>query len=112
MAIDRKALMDALESRSPGVRQARVAQALLLMADGVPALTVARYLFLPEPVILQYWQAFTRARMADRETDAFPSGAETHGEDSPHAARLDGPLRRSLPCRRQWVNTARNSGTG
>jgi len=39
---DRKALMDALESPSQGVRQARVAQALLLMADGCPAATVAR----------------------------------------------------------------------
>ena len=39
---DRKALVDALESPSPGGRQAPVAQALLLMADGGPAATVAR----------------------------------------------------------------------
>jgi hypothetical protein len=39
---DRKALVDALESPSPGARQAPVAQALLLMADGGPAATVAR----------------------------------------------------------------------
>ena len=109
---DRKALMDALESPSPGVRQARVAQALLLMADGVPAPTVARYLFLPESVILQYWQAFTSARTADRETALLPAGAGTHGEDSPLATRFDVPLRRSLPRCRKWVSGARDSGTG
>ena len=100
------------KARPRGVLQARVAQALLLMADGGPAATVARCLFLPEPVSLHDWQAVTRALMVDRETDLLPAGAGAYGVDGPLAACLDGPLRRSLPGRRQRVNGARDSGAG
>ena len=75
---DRNAWVDALESPSPG-GQARVAQALLVMADGLPAPAVARYLFLPEPVILQSWQAFTHARTVDRETYLLSARAGAYG---------------------------------
>ena len=69
---------------------------------------------LPEPVSLHDGQAVTRARTAERETDLLSAGtgAGAYGEDSPLAARLDGPLRRSLPRCRKWVNGARGSSAG
>ena len=101
---DRRALMDALESPSPGG------------AAGVcragPALDRRRRSRLPEPVSLHDWQSVTRARTAERETDLLSAGAGAYGEDGPLAARLDGPLRRSLRRCRKWVSAARDSGAG
>ena len=73
---DRKALMEALESRSPAVRRARVAHALLLLAKDMPAARVADCLFLPEAAVSQYWQAFLLGQTDDRGAASFDLAVE------------------------------------
>lgn len=109
---DRKALMEALDSRTPGVRQARVAHALLLMAEGLPAPVVAEYLFLPEAVVTQYWQAFMLGRNDARAAGPRPPETETQGEDITPLAGLGTPPLRSFPGRRRWVQDLRGSHPG
>lgn len=109
---DRKALMEALDSRTPGVRQARVAHALLLMAEGLPAPVVAKYLFLPEAVVAQCWQAFMLGRNDARAAGPRPPETETQGEDITPLAGLGTPPLRSFPGRRRWVQDLRGSHPG
>jgi len=53
---DRAMLLKALQSKSAEVVQARMANALLLLSDGLPVEDVAGLLFLSEDVITD-WQA-------------------------------------------------------
>ena len=53
---DRSMLLKALQSKSADVVQARMANALLLLSDGLPVEDVAGLLFLTEEVVTD-WQA-------------------------------------------------------
>ncbi len=53
---DRSMLLKALQSKSADVVQARMANALLLLSDGLPVEDVAGLLFLGEEVVTD-WQA-------------------------------------------------------
>lgn len=53
---DRSMLLKALQSKSADVVQARMANALLLLSDGLPVEDVAGLLFLSEEVVTD-WQA-------------------------------------------------------
>jgi len=106
---DHKALMEALESRSPAVRQARVAHALLLMAKGVPASTVADYLFLPEAAVTQYWQAFLLGQDAKRGAESFGSSSDDGREGRAPLARARQLSPESGSGRRRWVQDLHGS---
>ncbi len=105
---DHKALMEALESRSPAVRRARVAHALLLMAKGVPASTVADYLFLPEATVSQYWQAFMLGQSAGCGTKSLGSSSEGGGEERAVVASVPPPPE-GCSGRRRWVQDLHGS---
>ncbi len=53
---DRSMLLKALQSKSADIVQARMANALLLLSDGLPVEDVAGLLFLTEEVVTD-WQA-------------------------------------------------------
>lgn len=108
-AEDRRALMEALESRSPCVRQARVAHALLLMAKGLPASVVAEYLFLTEPEVTGYWRAFTLGQCADPAAKSFAHETNDRGDTATGLARNDALPLQSLSTRRPWVQELRRS---
>lgn len=100
---DRNALMEALESRSPAVRRARVAHALLLLAKGVPAATVADCLFLPEAAVAQYWQAFLLGQNAGRDAERFDLAIKEDQSRDAVVTSLAPPPPRDRSDRRQWV---------
>jgi hypothetical protein len=106
---DHKALMEALENRSPAVRQARVAHALLLMAKGLPASTVADYLFLPEATVTQYWQAFLLGQSAGRGANRLGSSTEDSGDERDDETRLRPPTSPGGSGRRRWVQDLHGS---
>ncbi len=60
---DQAMLMKALQSKSPDVVQARMANALLLLSDGLSVEDVAGLLFLSEHVVAGWHSMFTK-RMA------------------------------------------------
>lgn len=64
-APDRDMLMKALQSKTPEVVQVRMANALLLLAEGLPVEDVAGLLYLDEPTVAG-WQAIfaKRSRVA------------------------------------------------
>jgi len=99
---DHRALMEALESRTPAVRQARVAHALLLMAKGVPAATVADYLFLPEATVSHYWQAFLLGQCTERRGETLDSSSEGGRERRARVTRAPQPPE-GCSGRRRWV---------
>jgi hypothetical protein len=100
---DRNALIEALESRSPAVRRARVANALLLLAKGVPAATVADCLFLPEAAVAQYWQAFLLGQRAEREAASFDLALKDGQSGGAVVTSLAPPPLRDRSDRRRWV---------
>lgn len=106
---DHKALMDALESRSPAVRQARVAHALLLMARGMPAPKVADLLFLPEAVVSQYWQAFILGQSAAREDEILDFASAEVGDGHAVVPRLPPPPVPDCSGRRRWAQNLHGS---
>lgn len=57
---DHAMLMKALQSKSPDVVQARMANALLLMADGLSVEDVAGLLFLSEEVVAGWHKMFSK----------------------------------------------------
>ncbi len=57
---DRAMLLKALQSKSADVVQARMANALLLLSDGLPVEDVAGLLFLDEDVIVGWQSLFTK----------------------------------------------------
>ncbi len=58
-ADDQAMLMKALQSKSPDVVQARMANALLLLSDGLSVEDVAGLLFLAEDVVAGWQRMFT-----------------------------------------------------
>lgn len=61
---DRDLLLKALQSRSPDVMQARMANALLLIAEGLSAEDVAGLLYLDERTVDGWQTVFMRQRQA------------------------------------------------
>ena len=100
---DRNALMEALESRSPAVRRARVAHALLLLAKGVPAATVADCLFLHEAAVSQYWQAFLLGQNVERGAASFDLAVKGDQSAGAVMTSLAPPTSRDRSGRRLWV---------
>lgn len=100
---DRNALMEAFESRSPAVRRARVAHALLLLAKGVPAAIVADCLFLPEAAVAQYWQAFLLGRNAEPGAASFDLAVKEDQSAGAVVTNLVPPPPRDRSGRRLWV---------
>ena len=57
---DRSMLLKALQSKSADVVQARMANALLLLSDGLPVEDVAGLLFLGEEVVTDWQTMFSK----------------------------------------------------
>ena len=57
---DRTMLLKALQSKSADVVQARIANALLLLSDGLPVEDVAGLLFLNEDVVTDWQRLFAK----------------------------------------------------
>lgn len=57
---DHAMLMKALQSKSPDVVQARMANALLLLADGLSVEDVAGLLFIQEEVVAGWQKIFSK----------------------------------------------------
>lgn len=57
---DRETLMKTLQGKSPDVLQARMANALLLLADGLSVEDVAGLLFLDEATVAGWQRMFAR----------------------------------------------------
>lgn len=57
---DRASLRNALDARSPEVVQARMANALLLLAEGLSIEDVAGLLYLPEETVADWSKLFAR----------------------------------------------------
>ena len=60
-ADDRANLMKALQSKSPDVVQARMANALILLSEGLPVEDVAGLLYLSEDIVAGWQQMFAKA---------------------------------------------------
>lgn len=60
-ADDRAMLMKALQSKSPDVVQARMANALILLSEGLPVEDVAGLLYLSEDIVAGWQQMFAKA---------------------------------------------------
>lgn len=61
---DHQTLMTTLQSKSPEVLQVRMANALLLLADGLSVEDVAGLMFLDESTIAGWQRMFARRRAA------------------------------------------------
>lgn len=61
---DRQMLTTALHSKKPEVVQARMANAILLLAEGLPAEDVAGLLYLDETTVLGWQKIFAGRRAA------------------------------------------------
>lgn len=60
-ADDRAMLIKALQSKSPDVVQARMANALILLSEGLPVEDVAGLLYLSEDIVAGWQQMFAKA---------------------------------------------------
>lgn len=61
---DQRILMTTLQTKSPEVLQVRMANALLLLADGLPVEDVAGLLFLDEATVAGWQRMFARRKAA------------------------------------------------
>lgn len=61
---DRKMLLESVNSKAPGLIQVRMANALLLLADGIPVDDVAGLLYLDE-ITVAGWKELFVSRQAD-----------------------------------------------
>lgn len=61
---DHQMLMTTLQSKSPEVLQVRMANALLLLADGLSVEDVAGLLFIDEQTVAGWQKMFSRRRAA------------------------------------------------
>ncbi|MCE6967289.1 helix-turn-helix domain-containing protein [Cereibacter sphaeroides] len=59
---EREMLLKTLNDRKPEIVQARMAHALLLLADGLPAEDVAGLLYVTEPTVTGWQTLFSRHR--------------------------------------------------
>jgi hypothetical protein len=99
---DQKGLMEALESQTPAVRKARLAHALLLLAKGVPAVTVADDLFLPEAPVSRHLQALMLDQSTKRGVESRDSSSEGGRERRARVTRAPQPPE-GCSGRRRWV---------